>query len=249
MSGKDLGDAAKPCRCGAAIAGVTPGDDGAIVLQGRKGIVITPFPVAPPRPAWPIDCYHHPLRRDRGGGRLLAGGDQVAGYCCCGRQDLGNDRFTRIHHAVGQRRQGKLGGGTACREADRAAGGTAVVAAGLGGAQQPIAHRERGRGGAGAREAENRRAAIGFVAVGDGGYGNLGDYTDGNNSAGGRIACHIGDKSAELIAAIGQVALGCAGIRPAAAVIRADLIGNSAAAFLAAQTEGEITIIGDPIGG
>ena len=95
-SGEDLGDTAKPRRRRTAI--VTPGDDGAIALQGRKGRGITD------RPPWPIDCHHHPLRRDRGGGRLLAGGDHVAGCCCWGGHDLGNDRFTRINHAVGQRR-------------------------------------------------------------------------------------------------------------------------------------------------
>ena len=105
---------------------------------------------------------------------MLAGGDHVAGWCRWRGHDLGNDRFTRINHGVGQRRQRQLSGGTACREADGAGGGTGVVAAGLGGAQQPVAHRERIGRGAGAREAEQHRAAIGLVAVGDGGYGNLG---------------------------------------------------------------------------
>ena len=114
--GEDLGDAAKPRLCRAVkVVGITPpGNDGAIALQGRKGVAIANFPLTPPRPAWSFDCHHHPLRRDCGGGRLLARGDQVARRCSCGGHDLGNDRFTRIHQAVGQRRQRQLGGGTAC---------------------------------------------------------------------------------------------------------------------------------------
>ena len=85
----------------AAHIGVAPGDDGAIASDRRERTCVPIFPLTPPRPAWPIGCHHHPLRRDRGGGRLLAGGDHVAGWCRWRGHDLGNDRFTRINHAVG----------------------------------------------------------------------------------------------------------------------------------------------------
>ena len=76
----------------------TPGDDGAIGSDRREGVCIPKLPL--PRPAWPINCHHHPLRIDRGGGRLLSGGDGVAGWCRWGGHNLGDDRFSRIHQAV-----------------------------------------------------------------------------------------------------------------------------------------------------
>ena len=126
--------------------------------------------------AWVINCHDHPLRRNRGSGRLLAGGDEVARWCYLGGQDLGNDRFTRINHVVGQYRKVHICGGTACREADPVGDVIGVVAARLGGAQQPVIHRERGSSGASSKEAENHRAAIGLVAVGDSGYGDSRDH-------------------------------------------------------------------------